>query len=394
MNRSSWFLTAVLFGITVALVQPVAVAKSALEVEAIARSVAVEIRLKEKGGVGSGVIIDRVASPPGSRQGDLYTVVTNAHVVCPESSRCSELSATEIYVLTMADGQKYQVKASKIKLLGKDLDLAIIQFRSTHKYPVAQAAASGSLKVEDLVYASGFPCEFDSVPCRPLGYTFESGTAIAVVNKRLNGDKGGYTVIYDATTLPGMSGGGVFNANGKLVAIHGYGERFKANTELDDKSTVDSKIGYNRGIPIRWLVQNLAKVGVVSQGEGRSVIESRITRQQVPANADEYFIAGFNKFVEPGDDVQAGKQQAVAEFNKAIELNPKYAAAFYARAYTNKQIKRFDQSLQDYNQFILLNPKFAQAYKNRANLKYVELHDEQGALRDYDIEPKRCKCSL
>jgi serine protease Do len=90
---------------------------------------------------------------------------------------------------------------------------------------------SKSLKTNDDIYAIGFPFEYS-------GYIFGDGKAIAVVNKRLNGDNGGYTIIYDALTLPGMSGGGVFNSNGELVAIHGYGDRYKEKMTMSLKSIV------------------------------------------------------------------------------------------------------------------------------------------------------------
>jgi S1-C subfamily serine protease len=154
MYRSSLFLTAALVGTTVALVQPVAAAISVSEVQVIARAVAVEIKLKsDPNAVGSGVIVDR--------QGDLYTLVTNKHVVCGSSS-CSKLSAGEIYSLGLSDGQRYQVKGSSVRLLGDDLDLAIIQFRSSRNYAVVKVAAAGSLKVEDEVYRKTAvkPCAF------------------------------------------------------------------------------------------------------------------------------------------------------------------------------------------------------------------------------------------
>jgi V8-like Glu-specific endopeptidase len=62
--------------------------------------------------------------------------------------------------------------------------------------------------------------------------TLSECEALAVVNKRLTGDNGGYTIIYSAPTLPGMSGGGVFNGNGQLVAIHGYGDRFRGSNAV------------------------------------------------------------------------------------------------------------------------------------------------------------------
>lgn len=63
----------------VALVQPAVAAKSAAEVQAIARAVTVEIRLQADSSVGSGIIV--------AHQGDLYTIATNRHVVCGQGSR-------------------------------------------------------------------------------------------------------------------------------------------------------------------------------------------------------------------------------------------------------------------------------------------------------------------
>jgi tetratricopeptide (TPR) repeat protein len=373
MYRSSLFLTAALIGTTVALVQPVSAAISVSEVEAIAKAVVVEIKLQQNESVGSGVII--------SRKGDIYTLVTNRHVVCGNQN-CSKLPSGESYSLGLADSQQYRVRASSIRLLGSDLDLAIIQFRSNRNYAVAKLSAPGSLKIDDDVYTAGFPLE-------QLGFTFGEGKAIAVVNSRLknkkgdNVDGGGYTIVYNAFTLPGMSGGGVFDGNGQLVAIHGQGDKYKENTEIDNKSRVDSKIGLNRGIPVRWLVQNLAEVGIKLETD-RSTSGIRAARAQVPATTDEYFIAGFNKFVEPGDNVVAGKQQAIQEFSKAIQLNPKYQYAYFMRASVYEQVQEFQKSLADFNQAILLNPKYPEAYNNRANLKYNKLNDMQGALADFN----------
>jgi uncharacterized protein YjbI with pentapeptide repeats len=374
MYRSSLFLTTALVGTTMALVQPVAMAKSAAEIESIARAVTVEVKLKQAARVGSGVIIDKKV--------DLYTLVTNRHVICG-ASNCQNISENELYTLGLADGRKYQVKKSAIKLLGSDLDLAIIQFRSSRNYVVAKVAASENLKIKDNVYTAGFPSG-------QLGFKFGKGDAIAVVNKRLTGDKGGYTIIYNADTLPGMSGGGVFNGSGQLVAIHGQGDRFQENTEIDNQSRVGSKIGWNRGIPIRWLVQNLSEEAL-NLKTARSLTNSRVDRAQAPTTADEYFIAGFNKFVEPGKNVVAGKQQAIQYFSTAIQLKPKYQYAYFVRAMAYEQVRKLQKSMADLNQTILIDPKFSGAYFNRASLK-EKLNDVKGAIADYNqailINPK------
>jgi tetratricopeptide (TPR) repeat protein len=349
-------------GCTIALIAaatPVA-AKTSAEVQSIAQATTVEIRLQKNNNVGSGVIIHR--------QGSTYTIVTNRHVLCG-GNRCDTLPAGETYTLKLADGQKQRINPSSIKIFENNLDLAIIQIQSDKTLRIAPIAKDLP-KVNDVFYTAGFPAE------KP-GFTFNKGRSIAVVNKRLTADKGGYSIIYNAATLPGMSGGGVFNTNGELVAIHGVGDRFLPGTELDDRK-LNTKIGYNRGIPIRWLVQNITKFGI------NLGITATPEAAGAATTADEHFIIGFNKFVDPGENFLAGKQQAIAEFNTAIQLNPKYATAYFSRAYTYEQLGKFDLAVKDYTQAIAIDPKFPEAYTNRGLLKLERFNDIEGALADYN----------
>jgi tetratricopeptide (TPR) repeat protein len=352
---------------------PAAAAKSSAEIEQIAKAVSVEIL----DGVGSGVIIHR--------QGNLYTVVTNRHVVCKVKGSCNESGLRNSDRLKAPDGQIYKVSKSNIKLLkdskGQPLDLAIVQFRSNKSYQVAQVADPGSLKVDDAVYTAGFPAG--------QGWLFGSGKAQAVVNRRLKDDKGGYTVVYDAETLPGMSGGGAFDRNGRLVAVHGVGDRFTENTQAEvgtsnrAKSQVGSKIGSNRGIPVRWVVNSLSQLGILVGGV-RPPQQTNADNTAAAGNADEFFIAGFNKLVDPGEDFQAGRRAAVTQFDRAISLNPRYTIAYFMRAIAKNNLNDPQGALADYNQAISLNPQFTTAYYNRAILKYQKLNDPQGALADYN----------
>jgi tetratricopeptide (TPR) repeat protein/V8-like Glu-specific endopeptidase len=367
-----------ILGCTAALVSVAnpAIAKSPSEIKAIAQSVTVEIKTGER--VGSGSIVHR--------QGNLYTLITNRHVAC--GSKTCKLPATETYNLSTSDGQQYRVSVAGVKLLGEDLDLAIIQFRSSRNYLVAQLAEPDQLKANDAVYTAGFP--------KGQGFLFGEGKAQAVVNKRLTGDGGGYTVIYNAKTLPGMSGGGAFDKDGRLVAVHGVGDRYKENTQIEDTSSVDNrtakaelgrKIGLNRGIPIRWILQGLRAQGIMV---GNSRTPSKI--RSTSSTADEYFIAGFNKVLEPGDDLRAGKQESIHQLSRAIRINPRYASAYLMRGIIYEQLQVYAQALADYDKAIALDPKLAVAYYNRAGLKSDKLDDPQGALADYNksisINPK------
>jgi tetratricopeptide (TPR) repeat protein len=355
--------TALLLITPLALVPP-AVAKSANEVEQIAKASTVSIRLKSVDRVGSGVIIHR--------QGNLYTLVTNRHVICGEPS-CSNVPKTEVYTLNTADRQIYQVSAANIKFVGNEVDLAVLQFRSNRPYPVVKVGSG--LEATDTVFTAGFPLEGQE-------FTFGEGNVITSVNKRLQGDKGGYSIIYDAFTLPGMSGGGVFNEQGELVAIHGIGDRYTAGTEVESEWRIGNKLGFNRGIPVRWLVQGLGNLGINISKTTLAVVSSAKPAEN---KADEYFVAGFNKFVDPGEQVRVGKKQAMGDFTKAIKLNPRYTYAYLLRGLVYFQTQEYKLSLADFDQAIALNPKYSEAYNNRGYLKREALNDIPGALADYDM---------
>ena len=76
-DRFSWLAWGV--GISVALVQPAVLAKSATEVNDIAQAIAVKIAIGNENG--SGILLQR--------QGNVYTVLTAAHVVKNEIGRAS-----------------------------------------------------------------------------------------------------------------------------------------------------------------------------------------------------------------------------------------------------------------------------------------------------------------
>jgi tetratricopeptide (TPR) repeat protein len=48
--------------------------------------------------------------------------------------------------------------------------------------------------------------------------------------------------------------------------------------------------------------------------------------------------------------------EALADFNRAVELDPDYVWAFASRGDTYRQMKQYDQALADLNQAVELNP--------------------------------------
>jgi tetratricopeptide (TPR) repeat protein len=323
-------------------------ALSPIEIEKIAKSTTVKIEYKTNEGIveGSGFIIEK--------QGNNYTVATNDHVLnCP---KC-------IYTIRTVDRQSYQIRPESINSLKNksDLDIAFIKFNSNKKYITASIGDSSKLKIRDKVYTTGFPSK-SSV------FSFNAGIIKANSSKRLEGDRGGYTIIYNAFTAKGMSGSGVFNDQGQVVAIHGSGDKYVKNTYKLNDEFIGRKVGLNRGIPINWL--------------------SSITQDsslKVPSTADDFFILGFNRYVEPDETNVAGSRREALNFlSKAIALRPDYEAAYFSRGYVFSQLDYFKEALNDYNKYIEIDPYYANTYNNRALIKSDNLNEDLSALADYD----------
>jgi tetratricopeptide (TPR) repeat protein len=78
---------------------------------------------------------------------------------------------------------------------------------------------------------------------------------------------------------------------------------------------------------------------------------------------------------------QMKKDEALADFNKAIELRPDYVEAYMARG-NLLFVDRPEQTLQDFNQAIKLSPQRADFYRQRASLYFRMLGNQEEAFRD------------
>jgi len=76
-------------------------------------------------------------------------------------------------------------------------------------------------------------------------------------------------------------------------------------------------------------------------------------------------------------------EQAKADYNKAIEINPKYANAYNNRGNIKAEQADHQGAIQDYNRAIELNSQFVEAYCNRGIAK-ENLGDHSEALEDFD----------
>jgi serine protease Do len=217
------------------------------QVNDIAREVTVLIRGDQ--GQGSGVIIQK--------NGNTYSVLTAYHVVKPKDD----------FRLVTADKQAHKIDVSRIRRVA-GVDLAIVEFTTDKSYSVAKMSTSKTSEGQD-VYVSGWPSNgaVGKEAGGELIRQFTTGSISGFLPKALNG----YSMIYTNVTRAGMSGCPVLDTAGRLVGIHGMGDKedvsqLRESGASQDAVTIASKLksGFNYAVPISVFLKKANTVGISS----------------------------------------------------------------------------------------------------------------------------------
>ncbi|WP_051410953.1 tetratricopeptide repeat protein [Synechococcus sp. CC9616] len=83
------------------------------------------------------------------------------------------------------------------------------------------------------------------------------------------------------------------------------------------------------------------------------------------------------------DKAQSGNLQgAIADWTKAIEINPMFAKAYFNRGVAKKNLKDYQASIADYTKAIEIDSEYYHAYTNRGIVLEIE-GDLKGACKDW-----------
>jgi serine protease Do len=216
------------------------------QVNDIAREVTVLIRGER--GHGSGVIIQKT--------GNTYYVLTAEHVVRQKDD----------FKIVTADKQAYSVDYTKIKRID-GVDLAIVKFTSDKNYPIAKISTAKPNEGQD-VFVSGWPSNgaVGNAAGGELVRQFTSGSISGFLPKALSG----YSTIYTNVTRAGMSGGPLMDTAGRLVGIHGMGDKEDARQLVESGLSQETAVGlaakikpgFNYAIPISVFMQKAGSAGI------------------------------------------------------------------------------------------------------------------------------------
>ncbi|HTJ97497.1 MAG TPA: serine protease [Rhodocyclaceae bacterium] len=252
---------------TLAALSHSALAQSGNSVYArVANSVGIVIIMTYEGElVGSGSAVT-VAS---------QTMVTNHHVLMP--------------------GYRYQVLINGGRYEGymstcdSDQDLCLLSVKGLEAQPVEFGDVS-KINVGDPVYTLGFPNEIGNVvgvseatkqkSYTPLQSTLSNGliTALRPVD-------GGSIIQTNAAISPGSSGGGLFDANGRLLGITTFGMKYGQ--------------GLNMALPVNWV----ARLGVSGAPHPADIINAAAAGNTSPPkqNSRDVDQTPSNSGGEPGN---------------------------------------------------------------------------------------------
>lgn len=261
------------------------------------------VKITANSNEGTGLII--------KKEGDFYTVLTALHVVAYQNYG-------DTLKLQTFDNNMYSSVSNVRYYRDRSIDLATFKFRSNKNYPVAEFGNPNKSRQNSNVYVAGFPVNSNHV------FLVKEGTLSANDRTYANG----YSLLYSSKTLPGMSGGAVLIESGKVIGIHGKGDRTPVSNEKTD---------YNSGISVLRLFEIAAELDV--------------DLRPFTAHRDES--TGFQTDV------------------------------YFSEAYDENKSGRYENALKKYSELVLLKPDLAGAYYNRGLIKKYRSNEEIGAIQDF-----------
>lgn len=148
------------------------------------------------------------------------------------------------------------------------------------------------------------------------------------------------------------------------------------NGEMVDLEVPPRVVASRTLVPLQLVSSSLNSS--VYWGDGQPILKiysAEVGTTPVPTNAIEFYQQAITFCA------QSQYEQAVPALTKAIELNPKYTAAYEGRGWNYFYLGQYENAIADFNKVMELDPQYAPAYYERGSA-YYRLHKYDLALAD------------
>jgi tetratricopeptide (TPR) repeat protein/S1-C subfamily serine protease len=314
----------------------------------------IAVRIERKVGGGSGVII---ASHKENENKYTYYVLTAAHVVKTEQD----------YTIVTPDNKRYTIKPGTEKK-SESSDIAVLSFTSDVNYSVATL---GNYELKDNSYIFVFGWPISNNYRKPI-YLLTSGWFLSPQKTQIYDAKDafswqdGYELTYTNMTQGGMSGGPVFDTQGRVIGIHG-------KTETQD----GVNIGYSLGIPSNKILSLIDNLGIQKEWLRVETSAPPFPEKEEVDNILQMSltIAKPSKEAKEEDWISYGNQlwrfgkysDAIDAFNKALDLNPKSYLAWYAGGLAASAKDDNYEANRAFSKAVEIKPDFYAAWRKKGD---------------------------
>ncbi|MFN5241203.1 MAG: tetratricopeptide repeat protein [Aphanizomenon sp.] len=364
------------------------------ELEAKAKQITVRID-SSSGANGSGIII--------AKEGDIYTVLTAAHVVCKPPDKVGPCEPNTYKILTVdgkEDGKEYPVEPSTIKL-EEGVDLAVVKFTSRENYQVA-TLANYPIKDFEYMFTAGYPRLGEKSPWRfTLGqiYSKERGSlTITPTKSDFNNNSsstaqsavsltGGYELVYSSITFGGMSGGPVLDSQGRVIGIHGKTEG-EAAIDNNSSSQETIQLGNSLGIPVSTFLALATRLNTQAQ-KIETTPPPELNQQKVKSIQTAILSVDVSQstttasqWLERGNQLWRLRRysEAIQAFEAAIKQKPKFIhLAYYGKGLALGSSGEYPEAITAFEQAVKSQPDFVPAW-NQLSVVYRDSNQLDKAL--------------
>ena len=255
-------------------------------------------------------------------------IATNFHVVVGAAKGTAKLA-----------GKPATYAIEGITATDEQNDLAILKVTAFEGKPLP-LGDSDTVKTSETIYVAGNPKGLDG--------SFSDDTVSHI-------HEGEATKRFQMTDLihPGSSGGPILNGNGEVIGI--------------SLITLEDGQSRNFAIPSNYLKELLTQSGrskPLSRGKQSISAETHLRRGYAKYRLDQY-------------------QDAIADYDTAINLKPDFASAYYFRGTAKRSLGQYKEAIEDYGTAIDLKDNFAFAYYFRGTIR-ADLGEHFIAIQDYN----------